>query len=801
MACTSHGHRRTDMNIVQRWIVYNGAPSPNGDPSALVLTVLSETSIKLDWTNGATNQDGTYVIKKLHEASEWDSPVTALGNLSTKTITGLTSGTLYDFKVVHYKGSKLSNYSNTASDYTFGYSIAEIQAKIAAGYIPIANADDLNAINTTYSGGSTRNFAVGTIYETGQINTTGLAGKYIQVQNISLDHATLTALYGGIWYSATAGWPQIAPTGGSSSFSGIYDGSEFEITSMYQRGATQYGGLFGKSSAGASFKNIRLYNIDVLKTYNSALEQYSGGLIGLITGTTIENVYVSGTINVKKGYNGGIVGYAQTTISTINRCYFNGTVTTLGTHTGGIIGSAGAHSITLKNCYVNGTVGASDYCGGIIGYAYFLSLNNEGIFRSWSNATINCTGTYNGGAVGRNNISTITNVYYDTTTSGKSDTGKGIPLPTTQLQTPTHYTYDVGSGTIVYDAWSGYYWNFGTSSEYATLKRIKLDYPIIADFQSAWTKSASNPLITPVGKEIYPVGVIYTNSKYYLFGKMNNTVIGQYSSSDGISWTFVQNAIEQADMPVSWKTFSKYEYQTIIYKDSVFYIIFGIEFSDGTAGVGVASSSTIEGNYVINNSMVIDPDNNTTYETIGIDFTFINAPECVRIGDTYHWFGNVAKNGTYYIVRYTSPSSDWLNLTPVEIVISGADTNALMSKRGHVVQIPRIYYYDGYYYMTLTIGGDQDVIYQRDIYVLKSSSITGFGISNWQRTPIVVSDGVNTWNELRVYAHDILKETDDYRLTPKLVSGKIRMYFAGHAITGHFTPVYTGVPGLAELTV
>ena len=31
-----------------------GGSKPNGNPSALTLTVLSDTSIKCDWTNGAT---------------------------------------------------------------------------------------------------------------------------------------------------------------------------------------------------------------------------------------------------------------------------------------------------------------------------------------------------------------------------------------------------------------------------------------------------------------------------------------------------------------------------------------------------------------------------------------------------------------------------------------------------------------------------------------------------------------------------------------------------------------------------
>lgn len=105
----------------------SGISGPNGNPSALALTVLSDTSIQCDWTNGATNQEGTYAFYKLHSDTLWSS-VTALGALTTKNITGLTANSNYDVKVAHFKGSKLSEYSSIVSAFTY---IPETKALLA----------------------------------------------------------------------------------------------------------------------------------------------------------------------------------------------------------------------------------------------------------------------------------------------------------------------------------------------------------------------------------------------------------------------------------------------------------------------------------------------------------------------------------------------------------------------------------------------------------------------------------------------------------------------------------------------
>lgn len=80
-----------------------GLPAPNGDPSSLVLTVLSDTSIKLDWTIGSTNQDGHEIYISTDNVT-FTLKGTVTGTTSTYNAESLTAGTLYYFKVRAFKG-------------------------------------------------------------------------------------------------------------------------------------------------------------------------------------------------------------------------------------------------------------------------------------------------------------------------------------------------------------------------------------------------------------------------------------------------------------------------------------------------------------------------------------------------------------------------------------------------------------------------------------------------------------------------------------------------------------------------
>lgn len=154
-----------------------GEFKPNGNPSALILTVLSDTSIKCDWTNGATNQDGTYVYTSLDGVTNWTLSGTAFGSLTTKTLTGLVQNTTYYIRVVHYKGAKLSSYSNIANDWTLPNFV----------FAPVIE-DRARLANRTYTfTGTTRTVGSGKTYATiSAAYAASSAGDVIEVYN-SLD--------------------------------------------------------------------------------------------------------------------------------------------------------------------------------------------------------------------------------------------------------------------------------------------------------------------------------------------------------------------------------------------------------------------------------------------------------------------------------------------------------------------------------------------------------------------------------------------------------------------------------------
>ena len=84
-----------------------GAVAPDGAPSALILTVDSDTEISGTFTIGSTNHDGHYVYysdDNITYVKAENVEAVMIGADNTFQVTGLTANTLYYFYVVAYKG-------------------------------------------------------------------------------------------------------------------------------------------------------------------------------------------------------------------------------------------------------------------------------------------------------------------------------------------------------------------------------------------------------------------------------------------------------------------------------------------------------------------------------------------------------------------------------------------------------------------------------------------------------------------------------------------------------------------------
>jgi len=115
----------TTINKVLRGGVIVYEKGPNGNPSLLNLTVISDTQIDLAWTIGSTNQEGHHIYISTN-GTDFTLHGLVIGSTATYSATGLNSLTLYYFKVAAFNGTKLSSYSSVGSDTTLSSESSDI---------------------------------------------------------------------------------------------------------------------------------------------------------------------------------------------------------------------------------------------------------------------------------------------------------------------------------------------------------------------------------------------------------------------------------------------------------------------------------------------------------------------------------------------------------------------------------------------------------------------------------------------------------------------------------------------------
>jgi uncharacterized repeat protein (TIGR02543 family) len=277
-------------------------------------------------------------------------------------------------------------------------------------------------------------------------------------------------------YATGQGWEPIGTY--LSSFYGIIDGNDHTITGLTINRSTDFVGLFGQTGEGSSINNIKLKDVIIKGQY------YLGGLVGNNDGGNISNSYVTGSMtgaeltgglvginmrgNISNSYVigsviggnynvGGLVGSNYQ--GDISNSYFTGDVSggnvvggLLGNNNGGDISNSyttgsvsGRHNFVggmvgynsegdISNSYATGSVtGGGDNVGGMVGYIYKGNINN-------SYATGRVIGSsYVGGLVGKNSNGIISSSYYDLTTTGQTDTGRGLGVSTGAMKSLNTY--------------------------------------------------------------------------------------------------------------------------------------------------------------------------------------------------------------------------------------------------------------------------------------------------------------------------------------------------------------------------
>ena len=175
----------------------------------------------------------------------------------------------------------------------------------------------------------------------------------------------------------------------SESFSGIFNGQNYEIRNLYINSYNEYVGLFGYVS------NAEIKNIGITGEINSDAAMSVGGIVGDSGKSNISYCYNKCTINVNSSkYNVVIGGIAGQGVN-ISNCYNLGNISVNfegkgGTLVGGIVGQG----VNISNCYnsgiincINNSIGekngssisGNSFVGGIVGrYGNIINVYNTG---------------------------------------------------------------------------------------------------------------------------------------------------------------------------------------------------------------------------------------------------------------------------------------------------------------------------------------------------------------------------------------------------------------------------------------
>lgn len=216
--------------------------------------------------------------------------------------------------------------------------------------------------------------------------------------------------------SATAGWNAGAgfqPIGGAG-FSGSIDGNGFVVSDLtINRPGSAYVGVVSSLETAGSISNIGF--VDAQVTASS----YSGVVVGELQGTVSHVYAVGGSISCSgAAYCGGLVGWSSGLPASISNSYSNISVSATA-YEAGIIGRFTTG--TIENVYAAGAVDG---------------LQKYGI-----------VGSVDGGVT-----PTVTNAYYDQTTTGAGNNSLGAPKTTAEMMTESTFTgWDftvAGNGTI-----------------------------------------------------------------------------------------------------------------------------------------------------------------------------------------------------------------------------------------------------------------------------------------------------------------------------------------------------------------
>ncbi len=361
----------------------------------------------------------------------------SVGN-NTITFNTLSNGT-YSNCTIKVSDSA-GNESNTLTITAF-----TVNASLLA---PTATQPPLQNPSSAYNSNSNK-YAVSTIGHLSWIaqNSSSWDKAYIQTTNIDASSTKYwddtDANSDGDKYNdadditSTGNDEGFSPIGNSTSqFTSSYDGNGYSISGLtINRASTNEVGMFGYTS-GAIISKLHLENDNISGSFRV------GSLVGYLINSSIEKCSSSGTVKGDR-IVGGLVGISS-----------------------GLSGSASS----INNSFSTAIVNAGDSTGIAGGLTGFLLVNTN-VTNSYSTGSITANAS-RGGLVGLSQSSTVTDSFYDQTTSGQTDNTKGKPKTTAQMKNIVTFT-DNSSSDLTTS------WNFTTIWNIDNSAAINNGYPYL----------------------------------------------------------------------------------------------------------------------------------------------------------------------------------------------------------------------------------------------------------------------------------------------------------------------------------
>ncbi len=449
------------------------------------------TGYKVQWRSGGQS----------YNTSDRQETVSG-GSTTTYTIENLTFGTTYTVRVT---ATLAGGTDSTPSDEVMGTPYAINYDSDGDGLIDIKTLAQLHAIRWDLNGdgvvadNDTMNYNAAfpnrVTTSSGRMGCpSGTCTGYELLNNLNFDENNdneITVADATYWNSG-AGW---APIGNSATkYTGTFHGNDYTISNLFINRSADDIGLFGFAADG-TIRNLSLVNANVTGNSETAVLVGEGNRLHLM------HIRVTGQVS---GYarSGGLVGWLRHGSSTITACRSEVDVTGSNISIGGLVGWSRG---TITASYATGAVSGTTYVGGLVGFhgnfgspkaiirASYATGVVSGNYRTGGLVGANfysstITGSYAigpvsapsqvGGLVGLNSSSTITHSYYDSTTSKRSDTGRGAPQTTAGLQGPTGYTgIYIMNWDLNLDRQPGGDdpWTFGKTDQYPVLKYAGMD--------------------------------------------------------------------------------------------------------------------------------------------------------------------------------------------------------------------------------------------------------------------------------------------------------------------------------------